>query len=110
MKQTERQTQRSKRTPQSDKLLSIVEETPKLNSTGLNEQGEEMIQRDKIENTPFVMITINNKTFGTFGKYRITEMYHTKQQCKIDLLRMDWNRVIQIMTLVNEMMKNQKTI
>lgn len=75
-----------------------------------NPQKEELIQRDEVENTPFIMITINNETFGTFGKYRITEMYHTKAQCKVELLKMDWNRVIQIMTLIVDMMReNTKT-
>ncbi|AXH71922.1 MAG: hypothetical protein [Microviridae sp.] len=74
-----------------------------------NEQGEELIQRDEVENTPFIMITINNETFGTFGKYRITEMYHTKQQCKVELMRIDWNRLVQITSLIVEMLNQDKT-
>ncbi|AXH75608.1 MAG: hypothetical protein [Microviridae sp.] len=70
---------------------------------------DELIQRDEVENTPFVMITIKGETFGTFGKYRITEPYHTKQQCKVELQRVDWNRIVQVCTLINEMMKNQTT-
>ncbi|WNK14249.1 MAG: hypothetical protein [Microvirus sp.] len=62
------------------------------------------------------MITMNNETFGTyetfgtFGKYRITEPYLTKAECRVELLKMDWNRVIQICTLIVEMMReNTKT-
>ncbi|AXH76860.1 MAG: hypothetical protein [Microviridae sp.] len=112
MKQAETRTQKSNKTQPSEQLLSVVKETPKLNSTGsneLNEQGEELVQREEIENTPFVMITINNESFGTFGKYRITEMYHTKAQCKIELKSITWNRIIQIMSLLNEML-NEKNI
>ncbi|AXH73653.1 MAG: hypothetical protein [Microviridae sp.] len=81
--------------------------TDKQQSRDLNKQGEELIQRDEVENTPFIIITINNESFGTFGKYRITEMYHTKQQCRAELLKMDWNNVVKIMTLVFEILTNK---
>lgn len=112
MKQTEKQTQKSKKTQQLERSPFTVEKTPNRNSTGLNEQGEELIQREDVENTPFQVITINKESFGVFGKYRITEMYHTKQQCKAELQVINWNRLIQIMTLVHNMMtenKNTKT-
>lgn len=87
-----------------------VNTTDKPSLTGSNKQGEELIQKDEVNNTPFVIITINNESFGAFGKFRITEMFHTKQQCKTELLRMDWNNIVKIMTLVVELMntKNNK--
>ncbi|AXH74909.1 MAG: hypothetical protein [Microviridae sp.] len=109
MKQTDKVKQKSEKTPQSEPLRLVAEETRKQPSTGLNEQGEELVQRDEVENTPFIVITINNESFGTFGKYRITETYHTKQQCKAELKAITWNRIVQIMTLVNEIMKEQTT-
>ncbi|AXH73450.1 MAG: hypothetical protein [Microviridae sp.] len=67
-------------------------------------KGEQLIERDEVENTPFVIITMNKESFGTFGKYRITESYHTKQQCRAELLNMNWNNVVKIMSLVHEVL------
>ncbi|AXH76169.1 MAG: hypothetical protein [Microviridae sp.] len=104
-----------KKEKQTGKTLTVVkddigklEQYPATNDQR-EEHKDELIERDEVENTPFVMITIKNETFGTFGKYRITEVFHTKQQCKVELLKVDWNRIIQICTLINEMMKTQKS-
>lgn len=98
--------------PQSKKLLESLEDQDKHVLNGLSEknhQGEELIQRQEVNNTPFMIITINNESFGTFGKYRITEMYHTKAQCEAELKRIDWNRIIQIIALTTEMLKDNKS-
>lgn len=85
-------------------MRSQENQTDKLKSNG---KSEELIERDDVENTPFQIITINKESFGVFGKYRITEPYHTKQQCKVELLNMNWNNVVKIMTLVVETMNSK---
>ncbi|AXH77326.1 MAG: replication initiator protein [Microviridae sp.] len=62
---------------------------------------------ETVENTPFVMITIKDETFGAFGQYRITEVYKTKEECEKELTQITWNRIIQIITLVNEMLNKK---
>lgn len=103
MKQKEKEESKTTTEVKKSQSKLPVSTTDKQQSNG-EDHSEELIERDEVENTPFVMITINNETFGTFGKYRITETYHTKQQCKVELLAMNWNRVIQIMTLVFDML------
>ncbi|AXH75612.1 MAG: hypothetical protein [Microviridae sp.] len=98
MKQTDKE---KSKTPTEAKTLKLQSSE---NQTDSAPSGEELIQRQEVEGTPFTMITINKKTFGTFGKYRITEEYHTKQQCEVELKTVNWNRLVQIMTLVNEML------
>ncbi|AXH74418.1 MAG: hypothetical protein [Microviridae sp.] len=112
MKQNEKQQSKSKVTEGTEQSQFSEGKQDKQNSPGATDEqpGEELIQRDEVENTPFQVITINKESFGVFGQYRITEMYHTKQQCMAELRRMDWNRIVQICTLINEMLnKNTKT-
>jgi len=104
MKSKEKEKSATPTEGKKSQLKLVADQMDKLDSTG----NEELIERDEVENTPFVIITINNESFGTFGKYRITETYHTKEQCRVELLKVDWNRIIQITTLINEMLKTNK--
>jgi len=71
-----------------------------------NEQEEttELFTKTEVENTPFIIITMNGKSFGTFGQYRITEEYHTIEQVKTELEKITWNRIIQISSLIVEIL------
>lgn len=69
--------------------------------------NEELIKREDVENTPFQVITIGKDSFGTFGKYKITEDYENPLQVHAELKKMDWNRVIQIMVLVIDMLRTK---
>lgn len=71
-------------------------------------KAEEIIKKTEVDNTPFIIITINGKSFGTLGKYRITEEYHTIEQCKTELEKITWNRLIQTILLVNEIINENK--
>ncbi len=86
----------------SKKEQQKSQKTSKLNS------NSELIKRKKIKNTPFVIITINEKSFGTLGKYRITETYKTTKKCEEILQKITWNRITQIMLLLIEEMDNKK--
>lgn len=70
--------------------------------------ASELIKRTPIENTPFVIISIEGKNFGTFGQYKITEDRATIKEVENELKEMNWNRLVQIMTLVNYMLNNTK--
>jgi len=84
-------------------IMSIVNKTDKDESNS----NTELIERYRVPNTPFDMITINSETFGTFGKFRITEIYQSKEECLKILEKVDWNRLVQIMTLVFELMNKE---
>lgn len=72
------------------------------------EPKEELIIKTEMENTPFVIVTTGGKSFGTLGKYKITEDYHTEEQVEAELNRMTWNRIIQIIMLVHDTLTNNK--
>lgn len=82
--------------------MSIVKENDNSNSS----ENKELIKRTEVDNTPFHIISNADETinFGVFGRYKITEDYHTIEQVKKELEKITWNRVIQIITLVHEML------
>lgn len=74
--------------------MNITKEVP--------QENHELIKRDHVENTPFTIIELNGAYFGTMGQYRITEPTTDKEQLKKDLETFNWNRVIQVLMLLNE--------
>lgn len=101
---------KSKTTHVTEKSVTTTEnqDSKSLIAGGEKEKTEQLIERDEVENTPFTIITMNGESFGTFGKYKITENYHTKQQCRVELLKVDWNRIVQITTLINVILNEKK--
>lgn len=81
----------------------------KLNTTDKKQlTSEELIKRTEVENSPFIIININDEYFGTLGKYRITEIYNNFNDCKNDLEKITWNRITQVIQLIFETLKNNK--
>lgn len=72
------------------------------------EDSGETISRDQIKDSPFTIITIDGKSFGTMGDYRVTEE-GTLKEIKKQLKTITWNRIIQVVMLLDEMKNNLKT-
>ena len=74
-----------------------------------NENPEELFSKTQIENTPFLIIHNKEKNiaFGVFGKYKITRDYNNPEEVKNELTDFTWDKIITVMTLVHEMLKNQ---
>jgi len=68
-------------------------------------KNEEMISRFYIPDSPFVVITTKDGSFGTLGKYRLTHEYKSKEQCIYEVQKITWNRIIQVISLINEILK-----
>ena len=49
-----------------------------------------------LENTPFRIVTIEGKSFGVIGKYRITEEYEDAEKLEKDLAKIDWNKIVNV--------------
>ena len=69
-----------------------------------NEENEKMIERTELENSPFIVVTTEEGSFGTLGKYRLTEVYKDKQKCIDEMHDITWNRIIQVVSLVNQIL------
>lgn len=72
------------------------------------EPTSELVKKTEIPETPFVIIETEGRTFGTFGQYKITEDRGTIEEVRAELEPITWNRLLQIMTIVHEMLNNTK--
>jgi len=66
------------------------------------DSNSEIIKRKDIKNSPFIVITVEKGSFGTMGKYRITEIYETPEEVEEELKEITWNRIIQVIQLLTE--------
>lgn len=76
----------------------------KVDNSELNSK-EELIKRKDVKNTPFTIITINNKSFGTMGQYRITEETEDIKQLEKELNTITWDRLLQVILILQEQNK-----
>lgn len=67
--------------------------------------NSELIKREGIENSPFTIITIDGKSFGSMGQYRITETKDTVKEIKDELEKITWDRIVQVVLILNETKK-----
>jgi len=73
--------------------------------------NKELIQRKEVKNTPFTIIskTDTNEHFAVMGDYRITEVYDSQNKVEKEVKKITWNRIIQVMMIVNEKVKENAT-
>ena len=86
---------------QKSSPMSVKE--PKENS------NSELIKRDGITDSPFEVITQNGVSFGTMGQYRLTEPTTDIRKLKRELKEITWNRIIQVIMILDEMKDKLKT-
>lgn len=80
-----------------------MKEASKLDYVLNNEQeGEELVTRKQIDDSPFTIIGTEGKFFGTVGKYRITEPMKTEKAVEKELKDITWNRIVQVMLILIE--------
>lgn len=67
-------------------------------------EGEELIKKTNVPNSPFHVISLKdqNQHFGCLGQFRITELHDTFKEAEKDTKAITWNRIIQVITLVNQ--------
>lgn len=63
----------------------------------------ELIERHHIEDSPFMVITNNEDglSYGIMGKYRMTELFSSKEECIEEMSKITWNRIIQVIICLN---------
>ena len=61
------------------------------------------ISRHEVEESPFTVVGNGEGGWvGTMGKYRITEQYDSKEDCMIEVGKITWNRIVQVLILINQ--------
>jgi len=63
---------------------------------------EELIKRVQIKDSPFEVITQDGYSFGVMGNYRLTEKSNNAKEIAKELKKITWNRVIQIVMILDE--------
>ena len=72
--------------------MNIVEE---------QEPKTEIIKRKVVDNSPFTIVSLEDEGhFGVMGKWRITESFDSVEEAEKDLNVINWNRVIQICSIM----------
>ena len=71
-----------------------------------NYSKKQLVEREQLKDTPFEIITIEGESFGTMGQYRLTEKYKDRKEVKKELEKITWNRIIQIIMLLDELKQN----
>ena len=79
-------------------------------STKLKEtdNSQSLIKRTDIKDSPFIIVTTQGISFGAMGKYKITEDYKTEKEVKQELEKITWNRIAQVILLINETTKENE--
>lgn len=83
---------------------------PKEEKTDKQGSNYELVKRTEIKDTPFTVITTQNKSFGVMGKWRLTEDYHNEENAINEMEKMTWNRIIQVIMLISEELNVNKLI
>lgn len=75
----------------------------KLQPESSNTTDKEHLNFKQIENTPFTIISEEEKVFAVMGKYRLTENYNSAEECEKAVTEITWNRLIQVISImINE--------
>jgi len=55
-----------------------------------------------IEESPFTIVREKDSYYGILGKHRITEKYDNKKECEKELVKINWNRITQVIWAIAE--------
>lgn len=80
--------------------LNITRESE--NQKDSTNSNYELIKRMDVQDSPFMVITTEGKSFGVLANYRITQEWDTEEEAYKDVQEITWNRIIQVITILNE--------
>lgn len=88
--------------------MKIVETSQQNTQTSVDQQDKQnynsnekaLVEVVDIEGSPFKAIKNEKEWHVVLGRYRLTEALESFEKCKEDAQRTDWNRLIQVMTIV----------
>ena len=79
-------------------------------SSNITDSKNSLIDIEVLENTPFGIVTIEEKSFGVIGQNRITEEYEDVEKLKEDLAKIDWNKIVNVVWNVCDLYWKAKLI
>lgn len=78
----------------------------------VEENNTELISKKDVKDSPFTIVSMNEteEHFAVLGEYRITEKYKSIEKAEKEVVKITWNRIIQIMMIMTEKMKDNAMI
>ena len=70
--------------------------------------NKQLIERFPIKETPFTVISLEDKHFGVMGEYRMTEDFKNRGECEDELKTITWNRIIQVVMVLEQIRQNDE--
>lgn len=72
----------------------------------------ELLKRHHIDDSPFMVITNTEEGFsyGVMGKYRMTNVYSSEEECIEEMKKITWNRIIQVIICLNHDHQNREDL
>ncbi len=84
---------KKKETTESKVLSMNVEDHKEVSS----------VNREKVKDSPFEIISMEGYHFGVMGDYRITDKSNDIEEIKRNLESITWNRLIQVIMILDEL-------
>lgn len=66
--------------------------------------SKSLIDREQINGTPFTLITTEEGSFLSIGKYKVTET-QTEAECLLQIEEKDWNLLLNTVTAIKKLTK-----
>ncbi len=89
-------------------VLSKKTSSKNVDQVDNKELNSELVSKEEIKNSPFHVVTIDGESFGVMGDYRLTEKNRNKKEVIKQLKSVTWNRVIQVIMILEEIKNKNK--
>lgn len=68
-----------------------------------NKDSKQLIEKEEVPNTPFILVTIENKSFLAFGNYKLCQDQNSKKEVLQYLKKHQWDVITKLMMIVTEL-------
>jgi translation elongation factor P/translation initiation factor 5A len=79
-------------------LQPNVKKSKKVSS----KKSKQLIKKIDIKDSPFQVVTVDGRSFGVMGQYKVTEDSDSVREVKEKLEAITWNRIIQVVLLLDD--------
>lgn len=64
--------------------------------------GNEMLNVEKVPETPFTIVSYDDKYFVALGKYKMSDVFRTKEEALENVKDASWDRIMQVIAVTIE--------
>ena len=82
--------------------MQRVEQELKDHVSDLKETGGKIVEVEKIGDTPFVLVKVEDGFFVGIGKYRLSDFYKDRAEAEYLVHSKDWGLMMSLMSVIFE--------